>query len=113
MNNQKKLATRTEILEVSVEFTLSQLCHACGVESEQVVELVEEGVLEPIGTNRSRWRFSGISLERARTALRLQRDLGVNVAGAALALDLIEELDRLRAELKLHAYDHFTSDEPS
>ena len=113
MNNQEKLATRTEILEVSVEFTLSQLCHACGVESEQVVELVEEGVLEPIGTNRSRWRFSGISLERARRALRLQRDLGVNVAGAALALDLIEELDRLRAELKLHAYDHFTSNEPS
>ncbi len=113
MNNQKKPATRTEILEVSVEFTLSQLCHACGVESEQVVELVEAGVLEPMGTNRSRWRFSGISLERARRALRLQRDLGVNVAGAALALDLIEELDRLRAELKLHADDHFTSNEPS
>ena len=113
MNNQNKSVTRTEILEVSVEFTLSQLCHACGVESEQVVELVEAGVLEPIGTNRSRWRFSGISLERARRALRLQRDLGVNVAGAALALDLIEELDTLRAELKLHAYDHFTNNEPS
>ena len=113
MNNQKKLATRTEILEVSVEFTLSQLCHACGVESEEVVELVEEGVLEPIGTNRNRWRFSGISLQRARRALRLQRDLGVNVAGAALVLDLIEELDRLRAELKLHACDHFANNEPS
>jgi len=26
---------------------------------------------------------------------------------------LIEELDRLRAELKLQAYDHFTNGEPS
>jgi chaperone modulatory protein CbpM len=35
-----------------------------------------------------------------RSALRLQRDLGVNLAGIALALDLMEELDNLRAELK-------------
>jgi chaperone modulatory protein CbpM len=32
-----------------------------------------------------------------RCALRLERDLGVNLAGAALALDLLDELNRLRA----------------
>jgi chaperone modulatory protein CbpM len=37
---------------------------------------------------------------RVRSALRLQRDLGVNLAGIALALDLMEELESLRAELK-------------
>jgi chaperone modulatory protein CbpM len=33
-------------------------------------------------------------------ALRLQRDLGVNPAGAALALELLDELESLRVQLK-------------
>jgi chaperone modulatory protein CbpM len=33
-------------------------------------------------------------------ALRLKRDLGVNIAGAALAIDLLEELEELRARLQ-------------
>jgi len=42
------------------------------------------------------WRFSGASVYRARTIQRLQRDLGVNIAGAALALALLEEIDTLQ-----------------
>ena len=37
----------------------------------------------------------------ARVAVRLHRDLGVNPAGAALALQLMEELDTLRARLQV------------
>jgi len=35
-----------------------------------------------------------------RVALRLERDLEVNLAGIALALDLMEELEQLRRELR-------------
>jgi chaperone modulatory protein CbpM len=35
-------------------------------------------------------------VQRVQTAIRLQQDLGVNLAGAALALDLLEELQELR-----------------
>jgi chaperone modulatory protein CbpM len=38
-------------------------------------------------------------LRRARLAVRLERDLEVNLAGVALALDLLEEIDRLRRAL--------------
>jgi len=37
---------------------------------------------------------------RARIALRLERDLGINVPGVALALELLEELEQLRRERK-------------
>jgi chaperone modulatory protein CbpM len=39
-------------------------------------------------------------LQRARVALRLQNDLDVNLAGAALALELLDELDELRARVQ-------------
>ncbi|WP_293469970.1 chaperone modulator CbpM [Polaromonas sp.] len=39
-------------------------------------------------------------MQRARVALRLQTDLDVNLAGAALALELLDELDELRARVQ-------------
>jgi chaperone modulatory protein CbpM len=39
-------------------------------------------------------------LRRARLALRLERDLEINLAGVALALELMEELEYLRRKLK-------------
>ena len=89
-----------EVLEEEVELTLAELCHACQVPAERVFELVEEGMLEPLGREPSHWRFRGGSLRRVRFALTLERDLGVNIAGAALALELLEEMDAMRERLK-------------
>ena len=61
--------------------------------------MVDEGFIEPIGVERSHWCFSGISVRRVQKAKRLQRDLGINLAGAALAIELIEEIEQLRALL--------------
>ncbi len=88
-----------DVLEEEVELTLAELCRACQVPADQVYELVEEGIIEPQGREPARWRFRGVSLRRVRCALRLERDLGVNFAGAALALDLLEELESLRRRL--------------
>lgn len=79
--------------------TTNELCAACKVQIEWIVELVDEGILEPSGQATEHWRFSGSSLQRARTVRRLEQDLGVNIAGAALALELMDENDCLRARL--------------
>ena len=86
-----------ELLDDASELTLAELCEACRVPAEHIVELVAEGIVEPLGQEQAHWRFRAISVWRVHCALRLQRDLGVNVAGAALALDLLEELEQLRA----------------
>jgi chaperone modulatory protein CbpM len=39
-------------------------------------------------------------LPRARTAVRLQRDLELSAAGTAVVLDLLAEIDSLRARLR-------------
>ncbi|MGD8177308.1 chaperone modulator CbpM [Marinimicrobium sp. ARAG 43.8] len=87
------------ILEEEVELSLRELCHSCRVETDFVVALVQEGVIDPLGPQTARWRFHGHCLTRVRRAANLQRDLGINLAGIALALDLMEESDRLRTEL--------------
>jgi chaperone modulatory protein CbpM len=38
-------------------------------------------------------------MRRATVSLRLQRDLGVNLAGVALALQLLDEVEALRARI--------------
>lgn len=88
------------ILEEQTDLTISEVCQACAVQVETIVELVDEGVLSPIGRAPHRWRFTGTHLRRATVAIRLQRDLGVNLAGAALALQLLDELEALQARLR-------------
>lgn len=85
------------LLDEECTLTLGELCRACMVSAEWIVELVDEGILEPAGQDIAHWRFSGPSLQRALIVMRLQRDLAINLAGAALVLDLMEEIETLRS----------------
>jgi chaperone modulatory protein CbpM len=81
------------LVEERDDFTLDELTQFCAVERARIVELVHEGVLEV--STQTQWRFSGAALRRARVALRLQRDLGLNAPGIALVLDLLERIEAL------------------
>ena len=94
------------LLDEQAQLSLHDLCHACSTSTEWVVELVDEGVLEPIGHEQAHWRFSGPSLLRARAAMRMQHDLQINLAGIALALDLIEEIEAMRERLRRFELDN-------
>lgn len=98
------MATKHEIvsgmlLDERTELSLSDVCRACSVHVEWIVSLVEEGVLDPQGVDPESWRFSAVQLRNVQRISRLQRDLGTNLAGAALAIELIEEIEALRERL--------------
>ena len=99
MAQQKTDILNGIILEDATRLTLRELCDACAVHAGFIAELVDEGVIEPAGFEKSHWCFTGFSLHRVRAAKRLQRDLGVNLAGVALALELLDEVRLLRAQL--------------
>jgi len=85
------------VLDEEIRFSLGELCETCKINADFVLEMVEEGVLEPEGgSTPTEWRFDATAFKRLQMAVRLQRDLGVNLPGAALALDLLEELENLR-----------------
>ncbi len=89
------------IFEDSALLTVKDLSRMCAVDERHIVEYVEEGVLSVVEIDSTEWHFSGAALRRARRALRLERDLELNLAGVALALELMDELERLRHELKV------------
>ncbi len=89
-----------EIVEEHERLTLAELCQICEASSERIIEIVEEGIVEPQGENSENWQFHGLCVGRVRFVLKIERDLGVNTAGAALALELLEELETLRKQLR-------------
>ena len=84
------------ILDEDMECSLHDLCRMCNIPAEIVHEMVDEGLIQPIGSEPMQWRFTSIEIRRVQTTLRLQRDLRVNLPGCALVLDLLEELQELR-----------------
>lgn len=81
--------------------TLDDLAGICSCNTEWIVELVAEGVLEPGGREVANWRFTGTCMLRTRTALRLYQDLNINVAGIALVMDLMEQVEELQGRLRV------------
>lgn len=87
------------VLDEHTQFTLVELCLLGKTSAEWVIELVDEGVLEPEGATVSDWRFDARALKRLQAVKRLQRDLRINLPGAALVLDLLDEVESLRQRL--------------
>lgn len=80
--------------------TLDDLCRTCSVQSAFILEMLEEGVIEPAqGRAPESWRFTAVQVHHVSVAWRLHRDLGVNLPGAAVALQLLDEVETLRAQL--------------
>lgn len=95
--------------------TLTEISGACAVQAEYIVGLVEEGLITPEISVQAApkpspqfspetqepysWRFTGMHMRHARIASHLQSDLGVNLAGVALALQLLDEVETLRTRL--------------
>ncbi|MFC1690172.1 chaperone modulator CbpM [Pseudomonadota bacterium] len=91
---------RGQLIEAETLITVDELCHHCMVQVEEVITFVQEGILDPsddvvVTEQADAWQFHISSVRRVRTAVHLQRDLGVNLAGAALALELLDRIAEL------------------
>ena len=89
------------ILDDEQSLTLVELSKACNVHAEWVLELVDEGIIDPLQQDSLHYHFPSTCLRKALTVKHLQHDLGINLAGAALVLDLKQEIDRLRSHVTL------------
>jgi chaperone modulatory protein CbpM len=99
MPNKSASVVRAELVDTATVCTIDELCLACRVDANWITELVEQGVIEPIGEVGADWRFTSLAIVRIAKAKRLKRDLNLNPPGLAVVLDLLDEIDDLRAQL--------------
>jgi hypothetical protein len=77
--------------------TIAELARAGRITRARVERLVQLGVVEPARAGED--AFTVTSAVRLRRVLRLRAELGVDLTGAAIIVDLLERLERLEAEL--------------
>jgi chaperone modulatory protein CbpM len=100
MPNSEQSDSLPGIFEEYAILSVHDLSRICAVDEHHIVELVHEGVLNVVDADSPEWRFTGAALRRARLALRLERELEINLAGVALALELMEEIEQLRRRVR-------------
>jgi chaperone modulatory protein CbpM len=90
------------VLDEYLEISLKELCAMCGITPDRIMEMIDEGLVEqPPERTKRNWQFRGYEVRRIQIALRLQRDLRVNLPGAALAVELLEKLEELQRRKKI------------
>jgi hypothetical protein len=89
-----------EVLTESHWIRVTELCELCRLDLAAVEELAELGVVSRGEWRAAEWHLPATALPRLRIVSRLMRDLGVNVSGAALALELLESQRALERRLR-------------
>lgn len=81
--------------------SFKELCLRCELSAETLDEMLDYGLIEPAAMRISDHAayFQRESVLRVYKAMRLCRDLELNIAGAALAIELLEENKHLRAQI--------------
>ncbi|MDK2822453.1 MAG: chaperone modulatory protein CbpM [Clostridia bacterium] len=79
--------------------TLEQFAIEAGVHPGLLVKLMELGLINYSG-RMDNPRFKREEILKVQKMIRLRRDLGINWIGVGLVLDLLDEIEELRKEIK-------------
>ncbi|QSP94878.1 chaperone modulator CbpM [Marinobacter salinisoli] len=108
-----------EITDPQVRLTFREICEQGECHAEMVLKMVSHGIIEPVGPVQgaqiASWRFDLAALMRLRKAVRLERDLKMNLPGLAMSLDLLDEVDAMRREIAAlrHQLRHLSGEHDS
>lgn len=100
MSEQDHILT-VDVSDGNSSFTLREICERGECHAEFVIKLVDYGIISPQEEAREaqQWQFDVAALSRLRKAMRLQRDLKMNLPGLAMSLELLDEVEEMRREL--------------
>lgn len=78
----------------------TEICQLCGIGLDAMMELAALGLVAPREGAPGQWQVPATALPRLRVVGRLMHDLGVNVSGAALAVELLEAQRELESRIR-------------
>ena len=92
-----KVSIATGPGHAEIRLSAEELAAAAGLRMTTLARLERLGLIEPASAGSG--DFTAATAARLRRMLRLRRELGVSLMGAAIIIDLVERMDRLEEEL--------------
>lgn len=89
------------LIEETMTISFQEVCRKYHIPKELLLEMVEHGLFSNETTKAEHLQLNQKDLRKIESAFRLHRDLGINLPGVALALDLLEKIDQLNEELNI------------
>ncbi|MDD2550271.1 MAG: chaperone modulator CbpM [Bacteroidales bacterium] len=99
MSNQIERVYEGVVIDEDEYISLTHLCQYCNHSQEEIVELVDEGILEPIGGLKQEWRFSYKAITRVKKVRRLQKDFELELSASGLVIHLLDRIEELESRL--------------
>ena len=104
MSNQIEKVYKGVIVEEGEYISLIHLCRYCNLSQEEIVELVNEGILKPLGSQKHEWQFNFSTVRRVKKARRLQKDFELTLSASGLVIHLLDRIEELESKLKNYDY---------
>ena len=89
------------LIKETTTFSFREVCHKYNISQELLTDMIEQGLFPNQPTEPDQIALDQKALHRIEVAFRLHKDLGVNLSGVALALELLEEMEKMRNELDI------------
>ena len=87
------------MLNDNVFYTTKAVCKSYKLNQDMVDEMVSWGIAKPSGNNPEKWLFTHEDYERIGRASRFNKELDINIPGAAFALQLLEDIQNLHKKV--------------
>ena len=81
-------------------YTISAVAEQYGIHPQTLRLYEREGLLKPSRSEGNTRLYTDLDLERLELILSLTRDLGVNLAGVEIILNMREKMDAMQAEFE-------------
>lgn len=94
------------LIEDSETISYTEVCHKYNIPKELLTEMMEYGLFSNQSAQIEQLKLNPKELKRIESAFRLHRDLGINLPGVVLAIELLEKIEHLDGELTI-LHRHF------
>lgn len=89
------------LIEEKTTFSFQEICNQYAISQKLLIEMLEQGLIPKESIQTTHITLDQKALCRMESALRLHRDLGINPPGVTLAIELLEEMEKMRNELDI------------
>ncbi len=102
-----KTITTGILMDEGTKISFVDICQKCNISEQILLEMIEHGLLHHEVHYSKKIHVDPKTFLRIQSASRLHQDLGINIPGVVLALELLDELEKITSELDiLHHHVH-------